>query len=254
MDTKQPEALRIADAIAIGRLSADDVEITGRELRRLHTENEQLRTCNKDAQHEIANLQARAQELGKAARDVNSRRVQELEAQLAAIGAGGVEPLRKRCLHKISEPPMTAETATTDTNTPELEVKSPAALPAKNLELLRERIEALQSEKESLYAALVKESIRAANEKLRAEKMALQHRMQADMHISACKELASLRAAAHKPLADEQIEKLCAEIGFTNWPEWDGGTFQEMRMQLARAIEAAHGITAAQKGGKHGTD
>lgn len=149
---------------------------------------------------------------------------------------------------------MTAETATTDTNTPEPEVKNPAALLAKNLELLRERIEALQSEKESLHAALVKESIRAANEKLRAEKMALQHRMQADMHISACKEVASLRAAAHKPLADEQIEKLCAEIGFTNWLEWDGGTFQEMWMQLARAIEAAHGITAAQKGGKHGTD
>ena len=113
-------------------------------------------------------------------------------------------------------------------------------------DVLRERIEALQSEKESLHAALVKESIRAANEKLRAEKMALQHRM-----ISTCKELASLRAAAHKPLTEEQIEKLCAEIGFTNWPEWDGGTFQEMWMQLARAIEAAHGIIAAQKGGQH---
>ena len=34
-----------------------------------------------------------------------SARVQELEAQLEAIGAGGVEPLRRReCLHKISEP------------------------------------------------------------------------------------------------------------------------------------------------------
>ena len=49
-------------------------------------------------------------------------------------------------------------------------------------------------------------------------------------------------APAREPLTDEQIEKLCAEIGFTNWPEWDGGTFQEMWMQLARAIEAAHGI------------
>ena len=141
---------------------------------------------------------------------------------------------------------MTAETATTDTNAPPLEVKNPAALLAKNLELLRERIEALQSEKESLHAALVKESIRAANEKLRAEKMALQHRMQADMHINACKELASPRAAAHKPLTDEQIEKLCAEIGFTSWPEWDGGALQEMWMQLARAIEAAHGCCCAE--------
>lgn len=75
------------------------------ELRRLHAENERLRTCNKDAQHEIANLQERVQELGQMARDVNSRRVQELEAQLAAVGVGGVEPLRKReCLHQISEP------------------------------------------------------------------------------------------------------------------------------------------------------
>lgn len=108
MKTKQPEALRIADAIAIGRLSADDVEITGRELRRLHTENEQLRTSHSDAQHAIANLQERVQQLGQLARDVNSRRVMELEAQLAAIGAGGVEPLRKRCLHQISEPAPSA--------------------------------------------------------------------------------------------------------------------------------------------------
>lgn len=75
------------------------------ERRNLHAENERLRTCNKDAQHEIANLQERVQELGQMARDVNSRRVTELEAQLAAVGAGGVEPLRKReCLHQISEP------------------------------------------------------------------------------------------------------------------------------------------------------
>lgn len=66
---------------------------------------------------------------------------------------------------------------------------------------------------------------------------------------TAAVEVAAPSGAAREPLADEQIEKLCAEIGFTNWPEWDGGTFQEMWMQLARAIEAAHGITAAQKGG-----
>ena len=61
-------------------------------MRNLHAEIERLRTCNKDAQHEIANLQERVQELGQMARDVNSRRVTELEAQLAA-GVGGVEPL-----------------------------------------------------------------------------------------------------------------------------------------------------------------
>lgn len=67
----------------------------------------------------------------------------------------------------------------------------------------------------------------------------------------AAAEVAAPIAPAREPLTDEQIEKLCAEIGFTSWPEWDGGTFQEMWMQLARAIEAAHGITAAKKGGQH---
>ena len=63
------------------------------ERRNLHAENERLRTCNKDAQHEIANLQERVQELGQMARDVNSRRVVELEAQLEAVGEGGVGKL-----------------------------------------------------------------------------------------------------------------------------------------------------------------
>ena len=93
MDTKQPEALRIAEE----------------RLRALHAANERLRTCNKDAQYEIANLQERVQQLGQLARDVNSRRVTELEVQLAAVGAGGVEPLRKRCLHQITEPDHFAE-------------------------------------------------------------------------------------------------------------------------------------------------
>lgn len=39
------------------------------------------------ARLEIASLQARVQQLGQLARDVNSRRVMELEAQLAAVGA-----------------------------------------------------------------------------------------------------------------------------------------------------------------------
>ena len=80
MDTKQPEALRIAQE----------------RLRALHAENESLRE--------------RVQQLGQLARSVNSRRVMELEAQLEAIGAGGVEPLRKReCLHQISEPAQAGE-------------------------------------------------------------------------------------------------------------------------------------------------
>ncbi len=112
MDTKQPEALRVADDLhhSITHYGGEDAfTFAAYEaeqcVRALHAENERLRTCNKDAQHEIANLQERVQQLGQLARDVNSRRVMELEAQLEAIGAGGVEPLRKReCLHQIIEP------------------------------------------------------------------------------------------------------------------------------------------------------
>ena len=114
MTTEQPEALQLADDLdaEAGRItqytnSRGDLlrELAAAELRRQHAEIETLRAGYDTARLEIASLQARVQELGKAARDVNSRRVQELEAQLEAIGAGGVEPLRKReCLHKISEP------------------------------------------------------------------------------------------------------------------------------------------------------
>ena len=75
------------------------------ERSRQHAEIETLRAGYDAARLEIASLRERVQQLGKAARDVNSRRVVELEAQLAAVGAGGVEPLRKReCLHQITEP------------------------------------------------------------------------------------------------------------------------------------------------------
>ena len=71
----------------------------------LQSENEQLRAGYAAARLEIESLRERVQQLGQLARDVNSRRVTELEAQLAAVGAGGVEPLRKReCLHQITEP------------------------------------------------------------------------------------------------------------------------------------------------------
>lgn len=57
------------------------------------------------ARLEIDSLKARVQELGAMLRENCNRRIVELEAQLEAIGAGGVEPLRRReCLHQISEP------------------------------------------------------------------------------------------------------------------------------------------------------
>lgn len=63
---------------------------TAAELLRLHAENQALATGYAAARLEIESLQARAQ---------------ELVAQLDAVGAGGVEPLRRaKCLHQIAEP------------------------------------------------------------------------------------------------------------------------------------------------------
>ena len=58
-------------------------------LSNLHAENERLRICNKDAQHEIANLQERVQQHDQLARDVNSRQVTEQEALLLRWGGRG---------------------------------------------------------------------------------------------------------------------------------------------------------------------
>lgn len=96
----QPEALRLAQALEYCDASVARQAIN--ELRRLHAENASLTTGYDAARHEIDDLRARVQELGQIARDCNSRRVvelqakvQELEAMLAAVGAGGVEPLRR---------------------------------------------------------------------------------------------------------------------------------------------------------------
>ena len=106
MDTKQPEALRIADDLhhCITNYGAEDAfTFAAYEaeqcVRALHTENEILHAENESlrasfdtlragydaARLEIESLQERVQQLGQLARDVNSRRAQELEAQLEAV-------------------------------------------------------------------------------------------------------------------------------------------------------------------------
>ena len=51
-------------------------------------------------------------------------------------------------------------------------------------------------------------------------------------------------------LTDKEISALYFEALGQHLREQD----RKMVTRFARAIEAAHGITAAQKGGKHGTD
>lgn len=115
--TSQPEALRLARKFEEIGFVGDHkfyqdhwCRQAAVELRRLHAENQQLHAKNTALKAEIESLQARVQELGEMARENRSkkvieleRRIAEMEEQMASIGAGGVEPLRK--------PPATASCA-----------------------------------------------------------------------------------------------------------------------------------------------
>lgn len=97
---QKPEALRLAQALEY--CDASVARQASNELRSLYAGNAALRSGYDAARHEIEALRARVQELGQMARDCSDRRVvelqakvQELESMLAAVGAGGVEPLRK---------------------------------------------------------------------------------------------------------------------------------------------------------------
>ena len=78
-DTQQPEALQLAYALSGGKLIDDSTEWADT----LHA-----------AEAELLRQHARIAELEDVA-DMAIKRIAELEAQLSAIGAGGVEPLRK---------------------------------------------------------------------------------------------------------------------------------------------------------------
>ena len=95
---QQPEAIKLASEYR-ETMPADVLhlwagEVVG-ELRRLHAENATLRSGYDASRLEIESLRARVQELGQMLRENRSKRIVELEAQLEAIGAGGVEPLRR---------------------------------------------------------------------------------------------------------------------------------------------------------------
>lgn len=92
-----PAALRLAEELELDP-SVNRPSVVA-ELRRLHAENTTLQQGYDAARMEIEGLRDRVQELGAMPRENCNRRIVELEAQLEAIGAGGVEPL-----HQISEP------------------------------------------------------------------------------------------------------------------------------------------------------
>jgi FtsZ-binding cell division protein ZapB len=119
MDTnQQPKAAYLAQELKAGKWSPNILQnevalrqCAADELLRLHAENETLRTGYDAARLEIESLQTRLIHANEQHR-LWFDRSQELEAKLDAVGAGGVEPLRKReCLHQIAEPaPVVAQT------------------------------------------------------------------------------------------------------------------------------------------------
>ena len=90
MTAQKPEALRLADMYEVEGFLQDHrfaqnewCRQAAVELRRLHAANVECMEWNEAARQDILSLRAQ---------------VQELEAQIEAIGAGGVESLR-RCDH-----------------------------------------------------------------------------------------------------------------------------------------------------------
>ena len=106
----------------------------------------------------------------------------------------------------------------------------------KMMRRLQAAYQALQTENERLRMELVAEASAAAEQKLRADQLTQQHRMQAQMHAQATQQLAELEARKPLPLSDEQIDDLHGEAnrGF------DIG--HEEYFKAFRDAERAHGI------------
>ena len=234
----------------------------------LQAENEQLRAGYDAARLEIESLRERVQQLGQLARDVTSRRVVELEAQLAAVGAGGVEPLRKRCLHQISEPaqaqpvdlePVAAQSRFltekgwgTCTLEHHLYVKAnPAEWPGYETRALyaAPQSAALAQSAAPRNAPLYDPddvAFSACHNAKGVDALPPELASTAAEEVAAV-EVAAPSAPAREPLTDEQID----EIHLANSDAYERGDVEYESHGFARAIEHHHGITAAQKGGQH---
>ena len=96
MSTTQPEALRLADALASnyfdGKQGREVWDSAAAELRRLHAKNSSLKVAFDEwiAKTEWVQKSLKPRELGKHRADILHARIADLEAQLASIG--GVSP------------------------------------------------------------------------------------------------------------------------------------------------------------------
>ncbi len=90
-----------------------------------------------------------------------------------------------------------------------------------------------------LEVRLVAEARAAAEQKLRADQLAQQHRMQAQMHAQATQQLAELEA--RKPLPPMEAIKLGMEAVRACWGNSTGTS--NWAFAMTRFYERAHGIT-----------
>lgn len=109
----------------------------------------------------------------------------------------------------------------------------------KMMRRLQASYQALQTENERLRMELVAEAHAAAEQKLRADQLAQQHRMQAQMHAQATQQLAEQEA--RKPLPPMEAIKLGMEAQQACRPHSTGTT--NWAFAITRFYERAHGIT-----------
>ena len=85
------------------------------------------------------------------------------------------------------------------------------------LRQLHAAYQALQTENERLRMELVAEARAAAEQQLRADQLAQQHRMQAQMHAQATQQLAELEARKPLPLSEDDRLRLRSDVARAIW-------------------------------------
>ena len=186
----------------------------------------------------IASLNAQVAAEEKAMRELESAnsaalqldaRIKELEGQLDAVGAGGVEPLRKReCLHKIAEPDHFRGA------TKMVQVAAPVVLPAPDVFAKVSHKGAAKWDVEFAWPV-------GAFEEDGDHKLYTEQQVRAML-------AAAPKPPAREPLTPSQVKEILKEAGYENSPAQERADF----INGIRHGEIAHGITAAQKGDAHG--
>lgn len=263
-DTKQPEALRLADAMERLTKSShwwtdgEPIHIAvAAELRSLHTENETLRAGYDAARLEIASLQGQLEAVGAGGVGRLVGATQRLDRETSqflsdVMTAAGLVEHGKQCkalAERVANGCRTLRTAlAAAAPAPPIMCKPPKSWNKRGQDAYRRGWEAREA---ALAAAVPAQPVALVSQETFNDDGT------SDIIIPALPIGMALYAAsqpdaqnaAQNPLTTEEIDALCTQVGFTAWPEWDGDDYQSMWYELAQAIEAAHGITEPEAAG-----